>query len=135
MPYTRPESRTRSRSIAERISFIVSVIIVACLVALIFYAWGTGKDSPPVLSVVTQSQIRQEDGQFYVPFTVTNQGGKTVESVQIVARLQNGGESTVWGSQQIEFLSGGESRSGAFVFDRQPQPDKLAVRATSYKLP
>lgn len=39
------------------------------------------------------------------------------------------------GQQQIDFLSGGETASGAFIFTENPQQGQLDIRVASYKLP
>jgi len=70
-----------------------------------------------------------------VPFTVTNTGGETAESVQIIAELRVNGEVLESGDQQIDFLSSGETQEGAFIFSRNPTQGQLIVRSSSYKLP
>ena len=39
------------------------------------------------------------------------------------------------GTQQIDFLSRREKRSGEFIFSRDPQQGELKIRVASYKLP
>ena len=39
------------------------------------------------------------------------------------------------GEQQIDFLSGGEKASGAFIFTHNPDKGILIIRVASYKLP
>ncbi|MBE9041796.1 TIGR02588 family protein [Oscillatoriales cyanobacterium LEGE 11467] len=123
------------RSIAERVSFYLSLSLLALVVSLIVYSWIDREDRPPILSIELRSEIRQVDGQFYVPFNVTNRGGKTAESVEVVAQLScpDGVEES--GSQQFKFLSSGETRAGAFIFSHNPEPSQLQVRVASYKLP
>ena len=106
----------RHRSFAERISFGISLFIVAILVSLVCYTWITGDNNPPILTITTQSNIRQADRQYYVPFTVTNDGGSTAESVEIIAELFLPGQIAESGRQQINFLSRQEEQSGEFIF-------------------
>lgn len=124
------------RSLAEWVSFAIATCIVALLVGLVLYDWATQKNQPPILSVTPKGrEIRQAQDQFYVPFEITNTGGKTAESVQIIAELSVNGKVEESGEQQIDFLSGGETEEGAFVFTRNPQDGELTVRVASYKLP
>jgi uncharacterized protein (TIGR02588 family) len=88
-----------------------------------------------VLSITRQSDIREAPGQFYVPFSVTNSGGETAESVQVMAELRINGEVEEAGEQQIDFLASGEKEEGAFVFSRDPRQGELVIRVASYKLP
>ena len=124
----------RQRSLAEKVSFSVSLSIVGIIIALICYTWVTGDSNPPILSV-TESRVRQVNSQYYVPFTVTNYGGETAESVEIVAKLTLSREIVETGRQQIDFLSRKEERSGEFIFSKDPQQGKLVIRVASYKLP
>ncbi|MEM8720097.1 MAG: TIGR02588 family protein [Cyanobacteria bacterium P01_G01_bin.39] len=129
-----PKKSGRGRSPAERVSLGVSLLIVGLIIVLICYTWITGDNNPPILSV-TKSQVRQVEGQYYVPFTVTNAGGKTAESVEIVAQLLWKNEITEIGRQEVDFLSRQEKRSGEFIFSKNPQQGELTLRVASYKLP
>jgi uncharacterized protein (TIGR02588 family) len=124
-----------SRSIAEWTTFGIASTILAAIAGLVIYAWVTEQDRPPLLTLERREQIREAQGQFYVPFEVANTGGETVESVQVVAELRVNGQIEESGDQQIDFLSDGETREGAFVFRRDPRRGELTVRVASYKLP
>ena len=123
------------QSSAEKVSFLISLSIVAAIVILIGYTWLTGDTNPPTLSITTGTNIRQAEGQYYVPFTVSNVGGSTAESVEVTARLLLGNGNLETGSQQIDFLSRKEQREGEFIFTRDPQQGQLTIRVASYKLP
>ena len=123
------------RSLAEKVSFSISLSIVGIIVALVCYTWMTGDTNPPILSITTDSNIRQVNQQYYVPFTVNNYGGETAESVEIVANLSFKDRIAETGRQQIDFLSRKEKRAGEFIFSRDPQQGELTIRVASYKLP
>lgn len=124
-----------SRSPAEWTTFGIALSILAVVVGLVIHNWLTMKRQPPVLTIKHESKtVQAVQGQFYVPFTVTNTGGETAESVQVIAELQlNGLEES--GEQQIDFLAGDETAQGAFVFSRDPRQGELILRVASYKLP
>lgn len=122
------------RSTAEWTTFSIALLILATLIGLVIYKWVTQKDQPPLLAVTPETEIRQAPGQFYVPFSITNTGGATAESVQVIAELSINGEVES-GEQQIDFLASGEKQEGAFVFSRDPRQGKLVIRVASYKLP
>ena len=126
---------SQRRSFAEWLSFSVAIVIVTTIVALILYRWQTQEKQPPLLSLNRQGEVRQAEGQFYVPFTVINRGGETVEAVQVVGELLIDGQVEETGEQQIDFLSSQETESGAFIFSRNPQEGQLIIRVASYKLP
>ncbi|MEG4252275.1 TIGR02588 family protein [Microcoleus sp. Pol10D4] len=125
----------QKRTPAEWVTFAIACSILSILIGLVIYNWVTKKQEPPIISVTRNTPIRENQGQFYVPFTVTNTGGETAESVQIIAELRVNGEVLESGDQQIDFLSSDETQEGAFIFSRDPRQGELIVRSSSYKLP
>ncbi len=123
------------RTLAEKVSFAVSLSIVSLIVALVCYTGLTADNQPPILSVITESKIRHIDTQYYIPFTVLNSGGETVESVEIVAQLSLPDNKVQTGRQEIDFLSPQEKRSGEFVFNNNFKQGNLEIRVASYRLP
>lgn len=123
------------RTPAEWTTFAIALMIVALLVGLILHTWLTEDNQPPIISVVSTPEIVEAQGQFYVPFTVTNVGGGTAESVQIIGELRRGGEVVEAGEQIISFLSKNEEEEGMFIFTQNPRQGDLTVRAASYSLP
>lgn len=129
------ENQHEYRSFVEWVTFTAASFILTVIVGLVGYSWLNDKNQPPIVSVINKQRIRQIDGQFYVPFEVVNNSGDTAESVQIMAELEINGKVTETGEQNIDFLSGGESEEGAFVFSHNPHQGKLTIRVASYKLP
>lgn len=127
--------RSRQRIRPEWITFTIASLIVAIIVGLVLWIWVTRNDQPPLLSVTVDREIRQEQGQYYVPFSITNTGGGTAESVQVIGELRVNGEVAEQGEQQIDFLSSNEKEEGAFIFQRDPNQAELLIRVASYKLP
>ena len=123
------------RSLAELVTFGMATAILSAIAGLVIYTWVTQKDEPPNISVTSKDEIRQAQGQYQVQFQVTNTGGKTAESVQVIAELRTNGEVTETGEQQIDFLSSGETEEGAFIFTRNPRSGELRIRVASYKVP
>ncbi|YAF97258.1 MAG: TIGR02588 family protein [Nodularia sp. CChRGM 3473] len=129
-PEPKPE-----RSLAEWITFGISLSILVVVIGLVGYMWLNEKNQPPILSVHKKQTIREIEGNFYVPFEIVNTGGETAESVQIIAELQIADKVVETGEQQIDFLSDGEKEEGAFIFSKNPLQGQLTVRVASYKLP
>lgn len=123
------------RSLAEWISFSIALFVLSIVIGLVIYSGVTIQDRPPILTVTSQSDIRQVEEQFYLTFEVTNSGGGTVESVQVIAELSIEGKVIETGEVQIDFLSAGEVSLGAFIFTHNPTLGELSVRVASYKLP
>ncbi|NJM61144.1 MAG: TIGR02588 family protein, partial [Oscillatoriales cyanobacterium RU_3_3] len=75
------EGRSK-RTPAEWVTFTIACFILANIIGLVLYNWRTKKQEPPIISVSRSEPIREVQGQFYVPFAVTNAGGETAESIQ-----------------------------------------------------
>ncbi|MER3478424.1 MAG: TIGR02588 family protein, partial [Leptolyngbya sp. ERB_1_2] len=119
--------KSSTRSPAEWVTFGIASTILGAVAGLVLYVWISDRYKPAAISV-EQREIRKTDGKFYVPFEVTNTGGETVESVQVIAELKTGDRVLESGDQQIDFLSKGEKEEGAFVFQRDPRQGELVVR-------
>jgi uncharacterized protein (TIGR02588 family) len=127
--------QSRQRSFAEWITFSIASLIVASIVGLVLYSWLKVGDLPPILAIAQSGQIRQAEGNFYVPFTLTNKGGETADAVRVTAELRIDGKVEQRGEQQIDFLAGGEVEEGVFLFSRNPQNGELILRIASYQKP
>lgn len=129
------QTEKQRRSFAEWLNFSIAIAIIMVLIALVIYSWRSREDKPPILSLTVAENIRESQGQFYVPFTVTNTGGTAVQSAQVIGELRVARTVEETGEQQIAFLAGGESASGAFIFTRNPAEGEVVIRVASYKLP
>jgi uncharacterized protein (TIGR02588 family) len=134
-PTRQPDAQRPPRTTAEWVTFGIASSILAGIVGLIIYAWATEGNRPPELMVYQAEAIREANGQFYVPFAVQNQGGETVESVQVLAELRVDDRLTATSEQQIDFLSAGERETGAFIFQQDPRQGKMRLRVGSYTEP
>ncbi|MBE9215833.1 TIGR02588 family protein [Plectonema cf. radiosum LEGE 06105] len=126
----------QKRTIAEWVTFTVASLILVGVVGLVSFTWIKQSPEKPPLLIVTKNQpLRQENGQYYIPFEVVNQGGETAASVQVIAELRINGKVEETGEQQIEFLSKSEKETGAFIFTQNPDKGELILRVASYKSP
>ena len=134
---TPSESRdlVTQRSAAEWVTFTVAALILLGLVGLICFDWQTNQNRPPAFAVAVSEAVRVTDGRYYVPFAITNTGGRIARMVQVTAELDIAGVDEETGEQQIDFLSGHETKAGSFVFTHDPQAGDLIVRVASYRLP
>ncbi|PZO45731.1 MAG: TIGR02588 family protein [Leptolyngbya sp.] len=113
----------------------MAALILLGLVGLIFFDWQTNQNRPPAFAVAVSEAVRVTDGRYYVPFAITNTGGRIARMVQVTAELDIAGVDEETGEQQIDFLSGHETKAGSFVFTHDPQVGDLVVRVASYRLP
>lgn len=128
-------ARFAQRTLAEWVTFLVAVFILLGLVVLILYDWYVNQNRPPAFAVAVSEVVRVTDERYYVPFAITNTGGRIARTVQVIAELHIPGEADETGEQQIDFLSGHEQKGGSFIFSHDPQAGELVVRVASYRLP
>lgn len=122
-------------STAERVSFTIALFILFGIIGSVGYLWVSDRSQTlPILQISTDS-AEQREASYYIPFTVTNLGGKTAETVQVIAELRINNEIVEQGEQSINFLSREEEVTGAFVFVRDPNEGELTVRVASYLNP
>lgn len=125
----------QTRSPWKWLTFGLASLFLITLIGLVIYADFLNQNRPPVLTVDIIEPFREVDEQFYVPFTVANEGGESAEAIQIVAELRLDGETDEMGEQQIDSLSGGEKVQGSFVFSHNPSQGDLVLRVASYREP
>ncbi|BAC90092.1 TIGR02588 family protein [Gloeobacter violaceus] len=123
------------RTLAEQVSFGLCVAILAGLVGLVIYDWIASDGKAAVLVAAPAGAVRSAAGQFYVPFAVENQGGQTAEAVRVEAELRSAEGSREVAEQEIDFLAGGETETGVFIFERDPRAGQLRLRVSGYKVP
>lgn len=133
--HSESQARPTQRSAAEWVTFTVAALIVLGLMGLIFFDWQTNQNRPPAFAVAVSEGVRVTDGRYYVPFAITNTGGRIARMVQVTAELDITGVDEETGEQQIDFLSGHETKAGSFVFTHDPKGGELTVRVASYRLP
>lgn len=126
----------KARSVAEWITLGISVAILAGIIGLVSYLHFTGEDSPPDIVVEAHlDQVYDGDGGWYVPVTIRNAGGTTVEDVQVTGELDTGEGEPETADFTIRFLVGGEQAEGAFIFQANPASGELTTSAGSFKVP
>lgn len=122
-----------ARTVAEWVTFAVSVVILLVLVGLIAVEAGE-PDRPALPRVVETGPVERHGEAFVVPVKVRNEGGATAETVQVVAELTIG-EEVLEADQSVEFLARDETAEVAFVFAEDPAGGTLDVRVTGFTVP
>lgn len=102
---------------------------------MIAYDWLTTPPTPTQLEVQQPEPVRAANGQFYVPFELTNTGANTAEAVRVLAELTVDDSMAESGEQEFAFVGGGETVTGAFVFSTDPSKGELVLRVESYQEP
>ncbi len=130
-----PPAQPAHRSLAEWLTLLISTVILTLLVGLILYDWQVNQTRPPAFEITIANSVRVTDRRYYLPFAITNTGGRIARTVQVVAELHFPGAADEVAEQQVDFLSGHEQKQGSFVFTHNPLEGDLMVRVASYRLP
>lgn len=124
------------RTIAERITFVLSLVILIVVFGVAGWVSITSnKDSPLIVVETRLEETRQSGARFYVPITITNEGGLTAQDVVVTGELDTGEGQPESGEVTITFLSGGESEEAELVFTADPNEGDLTVGPTSFVYP
>jgi uncharacterized protein (TIGR02588 family) len=124
------------RSIAEWTTLAISVAILVGIAGLIGYLHLRGAEEPPhIVAEARIDQLREQEGNYYLPIEVVNDGDQTVEDVVIEATLDSGSGEPEIAEFAITFLAGGEHVVGTFVFTSDPSTGDLTIRPVSYRTP
>ena len=127
---------TSERTTAERVTLVISLLILASILALAGWANIRTGDDPPTIKVEAQLEaVRQTDSGYYLPITITNIGGLTAQDVTVVGELDTGEEQPETAEITIALRAGGEEGSGERVCTTNPNEGELSVGATSYLQP
>lgn len=134
-PKRQKPALSKRRSPAEWLTLTISTLVLSAIVALVLYDWQLSKNLPPAFQVEVTETARLTAGQYYVPFTLRNTGGRIARTVQVIAELNLPDGTAENGEQQFDFLSGNERKKGSFVFEHNPQDGTLVIRVASFGLP
>ena len=129
-------SSTSERTTAERITLVISLLVLGSILSLAGWASMRSGDEPPTIQVEAHLEdVRETDSGFYVPITITNTGGLTAQDVTVSGELDTGEEQPETADITITFLAGGEEESAEMVFTTDPNDGEFTVGATSYLNP
>ena len=127
-------TQPRARSVAERTTLAISIILILGLLALVTYVSMTGGSEVPIVEAQPlETEIRREGESYYLPVAVTNRGGRTAEEVLIKAELVVGDGITEESEFTIDFLAGGETAEGTVVFATDPLSGDLLIDVASFR--
>lgn len=121
---------------AEWVVAAIGLVVFASVVGLMLYDAFAGDHSAPQITVKVESISRNGEG-YLVKFRAENLGGETAADVVVDGELPApdgvGGVETA--STTLDFLPGHSERQGGFFFKSKPEPDKIRLRASSYREP
>lgn len=124
----------RENTRAERVALAISLAVVLAVLAGIgsmLVAEGPGD----VRFTLTVAGMRAEGDAHHLRVRVRNEGGRTVENVQVMAELLVPGKEPAEGEQVVQFLAGSGEDEVVFVFADDPAEGELTLSVASYTIP
>lgn len=119
------------RAGAEWVSLIISILLLAGIVATVLALWLNSSDTQARFRV-ERGAARNEAGHYYLPIKVTNEGDTTGAQVTVEGKLKvNDKEESA--STTFDFIPARSSAEGILIFITDPV--SAEVRVVSYQRP
>ncbi|MDP9311532.1 MAG: TIGR02588 family protein [Chloroflexota bacterium] len=125
----------QSSTLAEWIATGISALILLGVAGFVLYLWFVAPNNEPVIHVTQAGEIRAVGEQWYVPFEIHNSGDREVTAVAAKADLVVNSQVVEQGQVHFDWLSGGETERGMFVFSNDPASGELKLSVGSFKIP
>lgn len=126
-----PRARA-GRHVAEVVTLVVSIAVVALLVAGVLYVQVAQGDRLPAIDVtVSLDEVRAEGERFYLPVKIENTGHQAAEAVRVIV-LQRVGERELEHELLIDYLAGRGSADATAVLTRDPRQAEVRVEVRSF---
>lgn len=124
------------RTAAERITFFISLGLLAAILGLAGWANVREGNDPPTISIEAEMErVRAQDSVWYLPIAITNTGSHTAQSVTVSGELATGEGAPETAEVTIDFLAGGETEQAELVFRSDPATGDLTLAPVSFLYP
>lgn len=121
---------------AERITLTISIVILVGILSVAVWSnMRTGEDTPDIVIEVDMENVQEKEAGFYVPFTITNNGGVTAQDLVVSGELDVGDGQPETADVTIAFLAGGETESAEMIFSTHPEDGEFTIGPTSFLKP
>ena len=131
----KPEKRGNQKPPAlEWLAAAIGFILVAGTIGFLIYSAATAKNTPPTLTVRTNS-IETIEGGYLVKFSLYNSGENNAADVVVEGKLAQNGEDLETSSVTIKYSPSHSRREGGLFFTKNPQELELQIRPLGYEKP
>ncbi len=118
----------------EQLVALLGALLVAAALGYLGWQTWTEEESPPVLRLEAGTPERRGAG-YLVGFVVFNDGRSTAAALEVVGRLERGGEVVEESRATVEYLPPRSSRTGGLFFARDPAGHALVLQPGGYADP
>ncbi|HET7700632.1 MAG TPA: hypothetical protein VFM06_07175 [Candidatus Limnocylindria bacterium] len=125
--------RRPRRDIAEVVTLIVSIAVVAALVGgVIFVQLARGERPPAIEATASLGEVRTEGGRFYLPIEIGNTGDQAAEAVVVVV-VQRVGERDIEHEILIDHLAGRATADATAILMEDPRRSEVRIEVRSFQ--
>lgn len=123
--------RRDGRDVAEIVTLVISIAVVAVLVAGVAAVELTSDRPPALAAEIALDDVRSDDGRFYLPVTVKNDGDQAAEAVLVVVVVRVD-DREVEHELLIDYLAGHGRAEGVAVLRDDPRGSDVTVEVRSF---
>jgi uncharacterized protein (TIGR02588 family) len=133
----RTENGARRRRVREsRLQIVVSWLAGLLLLGVVGYlVWEGTRTGVPAAFEARIEPVRESEDLYYLPLTVTNTGGESVQGLGVSLELFDGDTIVERSSATIDWLPEGSSRQVVVILDRDPRRYRPVVGFEGYQVP
>ena len=125
MSKKRKSSKIAPRTTAEWVSLVISLILLAAVVGVVVKLWLSETQEPARFKIEV-SAARNDGGQFYLPFVLTNEGDQTAAEVTVEGKIGDAGNEET-STTTFDFIPGHARQEGVLIFSGDPAAAQLRV--------
>lgn len=112
----------QQRSLPERLSLAIALLLLALVVGAVVTLWLTTPDTPPSFGITGSPAVQQGD-HYHLPVRVENRGGRAAREVQIEGALPDGTAADA----TLDVIAAGGTAEVTLVFRSNPADAVLRV--------
>lgn len=113
---------------AEIVTLAISVVLLVILVGVLLWLDLRGGDARARITTDLHFDAAYEhDGDWYLPVTITNDGDRATDVLQVDIVRPIEGEHPETSTLEYAFVAGGAQVAGTAVFDEKPTEDTIEV--------
>jgi len=125
--------RTAARDVPEIVTLVISIAVVAALVAGVVYLQVARGDRLPVIDAkASLDDVRAEGDRFYLVVEIENSGDQAAEAIVVVV-VQRVGEQDVEHEFLIDYLAGHGTAEATAVLTEDPRRAEVKVEVRSFQ--
>ncbi|HET8675260.1 MAG TPA: TIGR02588 family protein [Blastocatellia bacterium] len=125
MSKKRKSSKIAPRTTAEWVSLVISLLLLGAVVGVVIKLWVSETKEPAQFKIEVGA-ARNDAGQYYLPFTLTNEGDQTAAEVMVEGRI-NAADNEETSSTTFDFIPGHARQEGVLIFSGDPATAQLRV--------